>query len=337
MTSTALSIYTPQQQVELAAEVWPLANRLAETEFVPKALRGRPEAVMACMLKGTELGIPLMQSLSSIHVIEGRPTMSAELMRAVVQSRGHTIVVEDSTSTRCIVKGRRLGDDDWQRFTFTRDDAERAGVLGKEVWKKWPAAMLLARASSLMCRAIFADCLAGISYTLEELNDGTDTITPDVATIIEAELADPDAPPAPRKTTRRTSRTRPARSSGEPPAEPPPARDLPPLPGEPGYAELLSETPPAASRTVDQDIPRPGPVQIAIALKDHGVDNSADRARAVRQLVRRPIESSKDLTADEIALVLTTLTDLGAGVAFPFIEGADPDPPPDPNPEGDQP
>jgi hypothetical protein len=308
----ALSIYTPQEQVALAGDVWPLANRLSETEFVPKALKGRPEAVLACMLKGSELGIPLMQSLSAIHVIEGRPTMSSELMRAVVQSRGHTIVVEESTSTRCIIKGRRNGETEWQRFTFTRDDAERGGLLGKDVWKRWPQSMLLARASGLLCRAVFADCLAGISYTLEELNDGSDTIQPDVAVVIADQRQGADTP---RRTAPRKSRARAAKSS-EPPAvesSPPPRGDLPPLPGEDDIVDADVVT-----TTADRDVPRPGPQQIAIALRQHHVASSPDRGRAIRQIVGREVQSSKELTADEVAQVLEAVNSLPVGAPFLF-------------------
>lgn len=315
MTSTALTLYSPQEQVQLASDVWPLANRLSETEFVPKPLRGRPEAVLACMLKGSELGIPLMQSLSSIHVIEGRPTMSSELMRAVVQSHGHVIVVEESTSTRCIIKGRRNGETEWQRFTFTHDDAQRAGLLGKDVWKRWPGPMCLARASGMLCRAVFADCLAGISYTLEELNDGEGTLQPDVAVVIADTL---DERPAPRKARARKQATRNNSHNPEPAAPVPVQREQPPLPGEDGIedADIIE---PKASRptTVDNDTTRPGPQQIAIALRAHGVTTSAERGRAICQILGRQVTSSKQLTADEIGVVLGVVNSLEAG-PFPF-------------------
>lgn len=313
MTGTALAIYSPQEQVALAAEVWPLANRLAETEFVPKPLRGRPEAVMACMLKGSELGLPLMQSLAQIHVIDGRPCMASELMRAVVLSRGHQIVVEDSTSTRCIIKGCRDGSTEWQRFTFTRDDAERAGLLGKDSWKKYPQAMLLARASALLCRAVFADCLAGISYTVEELNDGS--LGPDLELLEQASPAEPE-PAAPRRTRASRSRVRATPSSDPPPERPRSLRAAPPLPGE-----EEEET------TVDQAVPRPGPQQIAIAFRAHGVETSEDRGRAIRQLLSRgpDLVSSSQLSPEDISRVLEVLNELPPGSPFPWIT-EDPEP-----------
>jgi hypothetical protein len=310
MTSTALAIYTPAEQVQLASDVWPLANRLSDTEFVPTKLRGRPEAVLACMLKGSELGIPLMQSLSAIHVIEGRPTMSAELMRAVVQSRGHTIVVEESSTTRCIIKGKRAGENEWQRFTFSEDDARRAGLLGKDVWKRWPAAMLLARASGMLCRAVFADCLAGISYTLEELGDGENTLPPDVAVVIT-----PDTRPTPRKARARKQATRTTPVDDEP--APPALKPVPPLPGEDDITDAEVTKP---KRTVDNDTPRPGPQQIAIALGKHGVTAKEDRRRAVVQIIGRDVTSSKELTPDEIALVLSIVNSLEDSAPFAFAD-----------------
>jgi hypothetical protein len=284
--STAVAVYTPQQQVQMAADLWDLAERLAGTaEFIPKALIGRPEAVLATMLKGTELGLGLMQSLSAIHFVEGRPTLSAELMRAVVQARGHEIVVNESSDRLCTISGRRASSSVFQRFTFTIDDARRAGLMGKDVWKKYPQAMLLARASSLLCRAVFADCLAGISYTTEEL--GRDYIDVDEAQVLPITQAS---------------------LSG--------SSDVP------------------VSSIVDHDVPMPGPAQIAIVLKAHGVETSEDRGRAIRQILCRPdLVSSKQLTPDEISKVLETVNDLGDGVPFPWITEDDPPPLPHDPPE----
>jgi hypothetical protein len=49
------------------------------------------------------------------------------------------------------------------------DEAKAAQLLGKDVWKKYPAAMLRARAISAMARAMFPDAINGVSYTPEEL------------------------------------------------------------------------------------------------------------------------------------------------------------------------
>ena len=108
--TTAVAPYRAgMSSIELAPTAWQLANRVAGTEFVPAALKGKPEAVLACILAGHEAGISPMQSLSKIHVIQGRPAMAAELMRALVLQHGHEIWIEESTTTRVTMGGRRAG------------------------------------------------------------------------------------------------------------------------------------------------------------------------------------------------------------------------------------
>ncbi len=65
-----------------------LADVISDTELVPNPLRGRPDAVVAVVLAGHELGLGPMQSLQTIDLIQGRPSLSPEGMRALVLSRG---------------------------------------------------------------------------------------------------------------------------------------------------------------------------------------------------------------------------------------------------------
>jgi hypothetical protein len=146
-------------------------NRSSVTmlEFVPKALRGRAPAVLACILTGHELGIGPMQSLAHIHIIEGKATQSAELMRALILKAGHRFAVRKKSNDEVIVWGRRHDTGDDLEITWSMDDAKRAGVAGKDVWKNYPRAMLMARATSELARDLFADVLGGVSYTPDEL------------------------------------------------------------------------------------------------------------------------------------------------------------------------
>lgn len=172
---------------------WKLAQRIAATPFVPGALRGRPEAVLACVLYGAELGLGPMQSLSSIHVIDGRPAAAPELMRALIARHGHRLDVTESSDERCALHGQRADTGAEATVTWTMADAQRAGLAGKGAWKTYPRAMLLARATSELARMLFADVVAGLSYTPEEVASiaGTDWSTVDDATVVDAELIDP--------------------------------------------------------------------------------------------------------------------------------------------------
>jgi hypothetical protein len=139
--------------------------------MVPRALRGRPEAIVAVVLAGHELGLGPMQSLAQVNLIQGRPSLAAEAMRALVMAAGHTLVVEAGDDAATVRAHRRdWPAEQWATFRFTLADAERAGLLGKDTWKQYPRAMLSARATSEACRATFPDVLAGISYTPDELD-----------------------------------------------------------------------------------------------------------------------------------------------------------------------
>ena len=150
--------------------LWKLSQRISNTPFVPTALRGKNEAVLACVLYGAELGLGPMQSLNSIHVIEGRTAMSPELMRAMVARHGHRIDVVENSATACEVKGMRSDTGSTATVRWTMEDAKLAGLAGKNNWKTYPRAMLLARATSELCRIVFPDVIAGLSYTPEEVS-----------------------------------------------------------------------------------------------------------------------------------------------------------------------
>ena len=147
---------------------------IARSGLAPKAVN-TPEKVLVIALKGRELSVPPMQALSHIHVIEGKPAMSAELMVALVLRAGHKVRVIESSAERCVVEGVRADDPHHaSRETFSMADARAAGVAGKQVWKQYPKAMLRARATSALCRYMFPDTLMGASYVPEELGAEVD-------------------------------------------------------------------------------------------------------------------------------------------------------------------
>jgi hypothetical protein len=150
--------------------MWKLSQRVSNTVFVPTALRGKNESVLACIMYGAELGLGPMQALNSIHVIEGRTAMSPELMRAMVARHGHRIDVVENSNTVCEVKGIRADTGSTATVRWTMEDAKMAGLANKNNWKTYPRAMLLARATSELCRIVFPDIIAGLSYTPEEVS-----------------------------------------------------------------------------------------------------------------------------------------------------------------------
>lgn len=141
---------------------------IAATEFVPKHYRGKLPEILACVATGRELGLGDLEALRLIYVVDGKPTLSAELMVKLVRRRGHSLTGEMGEGS-ATVTGRREDNGDEMTVTWTLAMAERAGISGKTNWQRYPEAMLWARAVSQLCRMLFADCLAGLSHTPEEL------------------------------------------------------------------------------------------------------------------------------------------------------------------------
>lgn len=215
-----------------------LAERLSGTDFVPKAFRNNPPAVLAVILTGREVGIGPMQALASIDSIEGKPTKSPELMRALVQRAGHRFTVVELSNSKVTVEGQRRGEAEVLAMTWTLEDARRAGLANKQTWQRYPRAMLLARVTGELCRAVFADVIGGYSLTPEEAADIDATPLP---------IGAPSADEAPGPST-------PPQAGGRRPRRPstptPPAPDLPG--DEPADAEVIDETPAEAD-----DLERP--------------------------------------------------------------------------------
>lgn len=140
---------------------------ISATDFVPKAIRGNVPAIMACVATGRALGISDMHALRSVHIIDGKASISAELMVALARRAGHSIT-GDVGPESCTVRGRRGDNGDEMSATWTAEMAAKAGLAGKANWKNYPQSMLWARAVSQLCRMLFPDVLAGVSYTPEE-------------------------------------------------------------------------------------------------------------------------------------------------------------------------
>lgn len=175
------------------SELEKMADTLAFSDLVPDHLKGKPRDVLVISLVARDLQLPTISSLSKVHVIDGVPSLAAELMRAVVKREGHEIWDEgDCTSTAARLHGRRKDSERVITVEYTIEDAEKAGLLQivdgkaqarssggrKLAWEKFTADMLYARASSRLCRRVFEDVLLGVTYTPEEVSSAKELDAP---------------------------------------------------------------------------------------------------------------------------------------------------------------
>jgi hypothetical protein len=208
--------------VHVVRDVTRLATQICGTDVVPAALRPQHEddwqnsaaRVAAVILHGREIGLPPMTALAQTHVIEGRPALSAEGMRALILSHGHSITIAETSSARCVIRGRRKGDADATVITWTIEDARRAVLLTKKGWERYPRQMLLARATGELARAIFPDVIHGLAL-LEEVADAPAAGEPE---------PEPDRSQHP--TVRRGLKAVPAAPPAAPSADEPPPGEL---------------------------------------------------------------------------------------------------------------
>lgn len=252
--------------IQVAGAVATLAERVANTEFVPKSLRNSVPAVTAAILYGREVGLPPMTSLTQTHVIEGKPAMSAEAMRALVFAAGHELITDETTGAVCTMRARRRGSEHWTPLTWTIDMARAAGVAGKQVWKSYPRQMLQARCTTELCRLVFPDVIHGFR-SIEELDDGD-----------QAEAAAPERAAPSTRVSRARKKAAPAAAPA--PLEQRPERPEvagPPLPGEDGY-EPHEQTPAEEGTAETKGSAAPGEASDGVEAEEPGGEAAGEPA-----------------------------------------------------------
>lgn len=147
------------------------AQTICNGSLVPKAYQKSPANVLIAMGFGQAMGLSPAESLYRITVINGKPSASAELIAANVRKAGHRMrISKDAKNQTATVEIVRADDPD---FTFSAfwdmSRAELAGLAGKDNWKKYPLAMLTARAITECARDACPEALYGVVYTGEEM------------------------------------------------------------------------------------------------------------------------------------------------------------------------
>jgi len=163
------------------------AEKIAQSNLLPKAYQRNPANVLLALEYGTALGISPVVAMQQIHVIEGKPTASAQLIGGLVRNAGHKLRVEFNRQTMTATATIIRSDDPDYEFTavWTMDRAKAANLTGKGNWRTYPDAMLKARAITEVARDACPEALFGVAYTAEEL-------TPDAPVRVEATLTPPD-------------------------------------------------------------------------------------------------------------------------------------------------
>jgi 5'-3' exonuclease len=132
---------------------------------------GSPQAVFAIILAGRELNLGTMASLRGFHIVEGKPTMAADLIRALVMASGKAdyFMCKERTPTQSTWQTKRKGDPEPVLLTYTMEEAKTAKLVRDgSGWTKHPSDMVAKTASAKLCRLVYPDVTFGL-YSPEEL------------------------------------------------------------------------------------------------------------------------------------------------------------------------
>lgn len=161
-----------------------IATAFSKSTLVPKVYQGKPEDILVAWQYGGELGFGKMQSLQSIAVINGKPTLPGETLLALAYSSGELEDFEEVWDSQkkeatCTVKrkGRKP-----IKHSFSWADAERiktwehggqVTLASKDTYKNYPNRMCAMRARGFALKDAFADKIKGMKTKeeAEEIHD----------------------------------------------------------------------------------------------------------------------------------------------------------------------
>lgn len=182
--SNALALITVDDTVRVA-------SALVKSGLLPKSI-DTPEKAFAIITLGQELGFAAWQSINSIDVIQGKPTLKPQAMLALIHKSGlaEHIQIPDvgdiaQAGAATVTMARRGGMAHTETFTWemaqsmlttewVNGQKKSVPLTEKYNWKTMPEIMMKWRAVSACARVVFPDVIMGM-YTSDEID--ADSVT----------------------------------------------------------------------------------------------------------------------------------------------------------------
>lgn len=162
-------------------DAYRLAKAFAMAKMLPKSYGdGNPDEMAAkaftAMQLGAEVGMSPMQSIQSIAVVNGMPTIWGDAQKAIVLNHPDCIDIIETTEgifpnddykAVCVAK-RKNKQDVIEEFSIA--DAKKANLWGKTgTWQTHAKRMIKYKARSFALRDQFPDALKGLAHSTEEM------------------------------------------------------------------------------------------------------------------------------------------------------------------------
>ena len=163
---SAIEVHNPA-----GGDLFRIADVFAKSGMFPEA---RDAAQCAAkLIVGQGLGLTPYDSMNGLHIIQGKAVLAANTMAAAIKRSGKYDYRAETDDEACSITFFDLSQRDRSGVplqigttTFSMDDARRAG-LGGQNWKKYPRAMLFARAISAGYREHCPDALGAAPVYVE--------------------------------------------------------------------------------------------------------------------------------------------------------------------------
>lgn len=194
MSGGKLKAIVPQSM----EEAFRLATAVIASKLAPPDIR-TPEQALVIIMAGLEIGMPPLQSLQRIALINGRTAVYGDAALALVRASGLLEGIEEWETPDGVAhcKAKRKGDRKFSERTFSDEDAKAANLLGKPgPWQQYKKRMKQMRARGFLLRDLFPDVLGGIylSEELEGVELAPTDITPPAAPQPTVDIIPPSAP-----------------------------------------------------------------------------------------------------------------------------------------------
>jgi len=130
-----------------------------------------PEAIFTIIVRGKEMGLGVTTSLAGFHLIEGKPSASADLIRSLAERDPECeyFMVVESTPEKATWETKHRKHPKPIQYTYTIQEAKQAG-LNSGNWAKRPRDMLTKTAASKLARLVYPGATLGL-YCPEEMEE----------------------------------------------------------------------------------------------------------------------------------------------------------------------
>lgn len=178
------------EQLQIVTELAKMASQSSDMKGYSKDNGGIAKAQLT-LLKGLALGIPAIDALDHVYVVNGKTALSGQMMLRLIRvawdehhrGEGEPLQWDNEMDPNVgqRVRMRRSPKEDWsQWFEFTREKADAAGLLyywkdGQKretsTWKAYFVDMCRWRCIAAAAKIVFPDVIQGC-YLKDELTNG---------------------------------------------------------------------------------------------------------------------------------------------------------------------